>query len=141
MDFTSPHWGEVGPKGRVRGMDGRISRARRLRRNQTDVERKLWSRLRDRRLDGWKFRRQAPVGTYIVDFLCPDAKLVVELDGGQHSAEADADRTQAIEAHGYLVIRFWNNDVTTNLEGVLLRVLEPARGGPPHPSPLLGERE
>ncbi|QJP17404.1 DUF559 domain-containing protein [Starkeya sp. ORNL1] len=123
-------------------MDGRISRARRLRKNQTDVERKLWSHLRDRRLDGWKFRRQGPIESYIVDFLCPDAKLVVELDGGQHAAENDADRTQMIEAHGYLVIRFWNNEVTTNIEGVLLRVLEALRGEAPYPNPLPdGERE
>jgi very-short-patch-repair endonuclease len=98
--------------------------------------------LRDRRLDGWKFRRQEPVDRYVVDFLCPDAKLVVELDGGQHTAEGDADRTQMIEAHGYLVIRFWNNEVTTNIEGVLLRILEALRGETPHPNPLPnGERE
>ncbi|MBS9475610.1 endonuclease domain-containing protein [Ancylobacter radicis] len=123
-------------------MPGRISRARRLRKDQTDVEALLWSRLRDRRLEGWKFRRQAPVDRYIVDFLCVDAKLVIELDGGQHAVEDDAERTRMIEACGYLVIRFWNNDVLTNLDGVLLRIVEALCGGTPHPNPLpVGERE
>ncbi|MDQ0349323.1 endonuclease domain-containing protein [Ancylobacter vacuolatus] len=81
-------------------MDGRIERARRLRRDQTDVENRLWSRLRDRRLDGLKFRRQAPVDRYIVDFLCVDAKLVIELDGGQHTVTTDEARTRTIEACG-----------------------------------------
>ncbi|WGD31804.1 endonuclease domain-containing protein [Ancylobacter sp. WKF20] len=123
-------------------MTGKTSRARRLRKDQTDVESLLWSRLRDRRLEGWKFRRQAPVDRYVVDFLCVDAKLVIELDGGQHTAETDEERTRMIEACGFLVIRFWNNDVLTNLDGVLLRILETLRGGAPHPNPLPdGERE
>lgn len=123
-------------------MTGRISRARRLRKDQTDVEALLWSRLRDRRLEGWKFRRQAPVDRYVVDVLCVDAKLAIELDGGQHAAETDEGRTRMIEACGFLVIRFWNNDVLTNLDGVLLRILETLRGGAPHPNPLPdGERE
>lgn len=117
-------------------MNGSISRARRLRRDQTDAEALLWSRLRDRRLDGWKFRRQAPVDRYIVDFLCVDAKLVIELDGGQHTATTDEARTRVIEACGYLVIRFWNNDVLTNMDGVLLTIVDAMRAGTPHPSPL-----
>ncbi|MCK0196806.1 DUF559 domain-containing protein [Ancylobacter sp. 6x-1] len=123
-------------------MKDRIARARRLHRDQTEVERLLWSRLRDRRLAGWKFRRQVPVGPYVVDFLCADAKLVIELDGGHHTPEADAERTRMIEADGYLVIRFWNNDVLENLDGVLRRILESLRPAPPHPDPLPhGERE
>jgi len=124
-------------------MAGKIDIARRLRRDQTDVEKKLWSRLRDRRLDGWKFRRRAPIDRYIVDFFCSDAKLVIELDGGQHTLEADAERTRVIEACGYFIIRFWNTDVLTNIEGVLLRIAEALRGeGAPHPNPLpVGERE
>jgi len=123
-------------------MDDRVLRARQLRRDQTEVEKLLWSRLRNRQLDGWKFRRQEPIDRFTVDFFCPDAKLVIELDGGQHSAENDAERTRMIEACGYLVIRFWNNDVLTNLDGVLLRILEVLRGGTPHPNPLpRGERE
>lgn len=117
-------------------MNGSISRARRLRRDQTDAEALLWSRLRDRRLDGWKFRWQAPVDRYIVDFLCVDAKLVIELDGGQHTATTDEARTRVIEACGYLVIRFWNNDVLTNMDGVLLTIVDAMRAGTPHPSPL-----
>ena len=117
--------------------------ARRLRRNQTDAERKLWFRLRDRRLGGWKFRRQFPIDRFIVDFCCADARLIVELDGGQHAvqAEADAQRTKLLEAMGYLVLRYWNNDVMSNLDGVLediAAVLERDRPEPPHPtlSPL-----
>ncbi|MGA0562148.1 endonuclease domain-containing protein [Ancylobacter sp. VNQ12] len=123
-------------------MDGRIERARSLRRDQTEVEKLLWSHLRNRQLDGWKFRRQEPIDRFTVDFLCSDAKLVIELDGGQHAVEKDAGRTRMIEACGYLVIRFWNNDVLTNIDGVLLRILEVLRGGTPHPNPLPdGERE
>ncbi|MBS7588978.1 endonuclease domain-containing protein [Ancylobacter defluvii] len=123
-------------------MDGRVWRARRLRRDQTDAEQRLWAYLRNRQLGGWKFRRQVPVGCYVVDFLCPDAKLAVELDGGQHSTETDAERTRIIEVHGYLVIRFWNNEVNENIEGVLARIMETLRASTPHPTPLPdGERE
>ncbi|HEX5184612.1 MAG TPA: endonuclease domain-containing protein [Allosphingosinicella sp.] len=95
--------------------------ARKLRRNMTDVERLLWSRLRGRQLEGHKFVAQFQIGDAIADFACRSAKPVVELDGGQHAGqiEADAERTRIIEAHGYRVIRFWNNDVTSNLDGVL----------------------
>lgn len=78
----------------------------------------LWSRLRNRQL-GQKFIRQFPIGPYIVDFACRSARLVIELDGGQHNETVDAPRTAIIEAHGYRVIRFWNNDVAENLEGVV----------------------
>jgi very-short-patch-repair endonuclease len=120
--------------------------AKRLRRNQTDAERLLWFRLRDRRLGGWKFKRQVPIGRYIVDFFCADAKLIIELDGGQHSgAVRDAGRTEALEAFGYLVVRFWNHDVMRNIEGVLEEIssmLNQHRSEPPHPTPLpYGERE
>ena len=113
--------------------------ARRLRRNQTDAERFLWFRLRDRRLCGWKFRRQFPIDRFIVDFCCADARLIVELDGGQHAvqAEADAQRTRILEAMGYLVLRYWNNDVMGNIEGVLadiVTLLERHRSEPPHPA-------
>src|SRR5688572_30542547 len=95
--------------------------ARKLRRNQTDAERTLWFRLRDRRLRGLKFRRQVPIGGYIVDFCCEYTRLIIELDGGQHveQSKEDAERTSALEAMGYLVLRFWNNDVLLNTEGVL----------------------
>ena len=121
--------------------------ARRLRRNQTDAERILWFRLRDRRLNGWKFRRQFPVDHYVVDFFCADAHLIIELDGGQHAVRTDADaqRTKVLEAMGYMVLRYWNNDVMQNIDGVLEDVytaLERRRPEPPHPHPLpSGERE
>ena len=106
-------------------MTDRVQFARRLRRNQTDAERILWFRLRDRRLDGWKFRRQVPIDRFVADFVCAEGKLIVELDGGQHERdkERDAERTDALEAMGYLVLRFWNNDVMRNIDGVLQTIL------------------
>jgi very-short-patch-repair endonuclease len=97
--------------------------ARRLRRDQTDFERKLWLALRDRRLSGFKFRRQQPIGPYVVDFLCCDAKLVIELDGSQHdlpeNLEADRIRTSFLEGNGYRVLRFRNIALIENMDGVL----------------------
>src|SRR5882724_11768453 len=102
-------------------MADRVKFAKRLRRNQTDAERVLWFRLRDRRLDGWRFKRQVPIDRFVVDFFCPDGKLIVEIDGGQHDQDKDRDanRTHVLEAMGYLVLRFWNNDVMRNPDGVL----------------------
>jgi very-short-patch-repair endonuclease len=99
--------------------------AKGLRRQLTNAERKLWYRVRDRRLDGWKFRRQVPVECYIADFLCADARLIIELDGGQHAVRAaeDARRTEVLQAAGYLVLRFWNNDVLQNIDGVLEEIV------------------
>ncbi|MFM2410285.1 MAG: hypothetical protein RL481_1113 [Pseudomonadota bacterium] len=95
--------------------------ARRLRRNRTDAEDRVWCHLRNRQLEGAKFRFQAPVAGYVADFLCTEARLIVELDGGQHGEQLEQDeaRTRALEAAGYTVIRFWNNDVLTNTDGVL----------------------
>ena len=94
--------------------------SRLLRKTMTDSERRLWQVLRLRQLDGHKFRRQFPVGRYIVDFTCPERKLIIELDGGQHPEQEsyDNDRTKWLESQGYRVMRFWNNEVLTNLEGV-----------------------
>jgi very-short-patch-repair endonuclease len=94
--------------------------ARKLRRNATDVEQRLWRALRESRLP-WRFRRQHPIGGRIADFACPARKLVIELDGGQHGEQIVADklRTAELERRGYRVIRFWNNDVIDNIEGVL----------------------
>ena len=103
-------------------------RARSLRRDATDAERELWQRLRNHQLAGAKFRRQVPVGHYIADFLCADARLIVEVDGGQHSDAADAARTAWLEAQGFRVIHFWNNDVLSNPEGVLMRIAEALNG-------------
>ncbi len=94
-------------------------RAAQLRRNQTDVERRLWFALRDRRLANAKFRRQVPIGPYIVDFLCSEAHLIIELDGGQHGGPQDLIRQQWLEAQGYVVKRFWNNEVTFDLPTIL----------------------
>jgi len=97
--------------------------ARRLRRDQTDVERKLWYALRSRRFHGFKFRRQQPIGAYIADFVSFEAKLIVELDGDQHGSEAglayDAARTKKLETDGFRVIRFPNHQVNANFDGVL----------------------
>jgi very-short-patch-repair endonuclease len=123
--------------------DRSTSIARRLRRDSTDAERALWLRIRDRRLEGLKFKRQVPAAGYIVDFLCADAHLIIELDGSQHAvrAAADARRTQVLEAAGYLVLRFWNNDVLGNMDGVLEEIVATLRPVAPHPSPLPnGER-
>lgn len=118
-------------------------RQRELRRNATEVEKRLWSRLRNRQLDGIKFRRQTPIGRYIVDFVSESEKLIVELDRGQHAqqTEADAERTQALESMGYIVIRFWNNEVIENIDGVLMEILNTARSAKPlsHGERGLGE--
>lgn len=124
-----------------------ISTARRLRRDQTDAERALWFRLRDRRLEGLKLRRQMPLDGFVVDFCCEAMRLVVEIDGGQHAEVTvrDNERTKALEAMGYLVLRFWNNDVLQNADGVVASILDTLNklpSDPPHPNPLPnGERE
>src|SRR5690242_16557105 len=93
--------------------------ARRLRKEPTEAEIRLWSRLRGRQL-GVPFTRQFPIGNAVADLACRRLKLVIELDGGQHADNAaDADRTRRIEAHGYRVIRFWNSDVLANTDGVV----------------------
>tara|TARA_R110002124_G_scaffold74673_7_gene200451 strand:+ start:918 stop:1271 length:354 start_codon:yes stop_codon:yes gene_type:complete len=107
-------------------------RARTLRRDMTEAERVLWSRLRNRHLENVKFVNQFPIGPYVADFAARRLRLVLELDGGQHNETKDATRTKLIEEHGYRVIRFWNNDVTENLEGVLETIVQEihiARGG------------
>ncbi len=98
----------------------RNSRARRLRLDATDAEKRLWYRLRARQIDGAKFVRQDPIGPYVVDFSCRERKLVVEVDGGQHATDKrDALRDSWLIDRGYRVLRFWNNDVLANTEGVL----------------------
>jgi very-short-patch-repair endonuclease len=99
----------------------RTTRARTLRRDQTDAERKLWRLISNRQLGGVKFRRQYPIDRYFVDFACREASLVVEVDGGQHAINAayDAERTEALARAGWRVIRFWNNQVMDEPIGVL----------------------
>jgi len=96
---------------------------RNLRRNQSDAERILWSRLRRSQLNGVKFRRQQPVGDYIVDFISFEKRLIIEIDGGQHiestKNENDHASTEYLESRGFRVIRFWNTDILQNIEGVI----------------------
>ena len=98
-----------------------ISRARELRKQSTDAERFLWSRLRDRRLMGLKFKRQCPIGSYIVDFVCKERNLVIEIDGGHHQEQraSDQSRTEWLSSSGYSVIRYWNNQVLEDIDSVL----------------------
>jgi len=104
------------------------ARARELRRNQTPMERRLWQHLRYRRLGGLRFRRQHPIGRFIVDFCCPAHRLVVELDGASHDEQAERDQSRTIwlEEHGYKVLRFPNRDVQDQLDRVLYRILRAA---------------
>ena len=101
-----------------------VQRARELRKEHTPAEAKLWGILRNRGLGGYKFKRQTTIGTYIVDFSCSDAKLIIELDGGQHleQEEYDLQRTVFLESQGYRVLRFWNNDVMNNIDGVIISI-------------------
>ncbi|WEN14765.1 endonuclease domain-containing protein [Rhodanobacter sp. AS-Z3] len=120
-----------------------VDRARELRRAMTDAEQKLWYHLRNRQLCGHKFRRQHEIDQYIVDFACTDAMLIIELDGGQHAEQQEYDerRTRHLEAKGYRVLRFWNNDALTKIESVLGVILETVASPAPHPNPLpVGER-
>jgi len=112
--------------------------ARELRKNMTDAERRLWSALRRRELGGWKFRRQAPVGPYIiVDFVCFEKKVVIELDGGQHAEQQkayDAVRTRWLTTEGFSIVRFWNHQVFEELDDVLEAIWH-TLGGASNPSP------
>lgn len=104
---------------------------RTLRKNQTDAERKLWQHLRNKQIDDLKFFRQYSVGRYILDFYCPKIRLAIELDGGQHDEPEnqiqDNIRTASLNQQGIKVIRFWNNDVMGNMEGVIEKILEVAK--------------
>ena len=108
----------------MRGPDRKTTRiARRLRVNQTDAETVLWNRIRNRQVDGHKFVRQEPIGGYVCDFVCRERFLIIEVDGGQHSeSAADVVRDRRLAEGGYRVLRFWNNDVLGNLEGVLTTI-------------------
>ncbi|MEZ0226737.1 MAG: endonuclease domain-containing protein [Alphaproteobacteria bacterium] len=109
-----------------------VDRAKELRHDQTEAEKRIWEKIRNSHL-GVKFRRQAPVGTYITDFLCHDLKLVVEIDGGQHAEnKRDEVRTKYLRELGFHVVRFWNDEALTNIEGVvdkLARIIEDRKAG------------
>jgi very-short-patch-repair endonuclease len=122
-----------------------LQRSRDLRRNATDVERRLWRHLRSRKLEAFKFRRQRPIGPYIVDFVCLERGLIVELDGGQHAEQTrsyDERRDAYLHRAGYRVLRIWNNEVIENIEGVL-QAIDIALRDDPHlpPSPASGRRD
>jgi very-short-patch-repair endonuclease len=120
-----------------------IENARRLRKEPTDAERKLWSALRQRQLTGFKFRRQVPIGDFVADFACLSQRLIIEVDGGQHDTnrEKDAARTAWLASRGYRVVRFWNNDVLANLDGVVRTILAALHDHPPPNLPLKGGGE
>ena len=96
--------------------------ARNLRKQQTDAEQILWLKLKNRRLLDVKFRRQFPIGPYIADFVCLELSLIIELDGSQHSEQVDNERSLFLNQHGFRVIRFWNNDLFNNSDGVMEQI-------------------
>lgn len=108
--------------------------AKKLRRTQTEAEKILWSNLRNNQL-GYKFRRQYPIDPYVADFVCFEEHLIIELDGGQHTAEKDAQRTAYLEQKGYKILRIWNNELFDNLEGVGQTILN-TLNSTPSPAPL-----
>jgi very-short-patch-repair endonuclease len=112
--------------------------AKTLRKNMTDAEQKLWFSLRGKRFDGVKFKRQKPIGSYVVDFVAPNERLVIELDGGQHQEQMayDQERTRYLERRGYRVLRFWNNECLTEIETVLKCIRSTLS---PTPLPQAGE--
>jgi crossover junction endodeoxyribonuclease RuvC len=113
--------GELAAAAKRKATPAETTRARALRRNATDVEALLWRKLRSRGFEGVKFRRQEPILGFTVDFVCHEHRLVIELDGGQHAVRTaqDAHRSQVLEQAGFRVLRFWNNELITNLDGVL----------------------
>jgi very-short-patch-repair endonuclease len=121
---------------------GAHARARALRQNMTEAEQRICEILRLYQVGGHKFRRQVPIGRYIADFVCHEARLIVEIDGDQHdrASPSEAERTRFLEREGYRVLRFWNNQVLANLNGVH-QALARALGGitPTPPSPIEGE--
>ena len=119
--------------------DGTTGRARRLRRRPTKAELAMWNILRSSFPEA-RFRRQVPIRHFIVDFASHEARIVIEVDGGQHTVEGDAERTRVIEGEGYRVLRFWNHDVLGNADGVWVVIDAALQGRHPHPtSPIEGE--
>ncbi|MBU1425374.1 MAG: endonuclease domain-containing protein [Gammaproteobacteria bacterium] len=120
-----------------------LDNAKALRSNQTEAELRLWYHLRAHRFMDLKFKRQKPIGSYIVDFVCVERMLIVELDGGQHSEQIEYDqrRDDWLRSQGYTVLRFWNNDVMQQLDGVLeqIRLTVIPEPSPPAPLPPAGE--
>ncbi len=119
---------------------GTHPRARALRRTMTDAERRVWLFLRARQIDGFRFRRQVPIGRYIADFACHEARLIIEIDGGQHDAGSprEVERSRFLEGQGYRVLRFWYNEVLANPEGVVTTIAGVLAAPPPRPPPSCG---
>ncbi len=120
-------------------------RARELQRSQTEAERVFWNHVRGRRLSGFKLRRQHPIVPFVVDFVCLDRRLIIELDGGQHAEDVEEDQKGSVflESQGYRILRFWNTEVFEKMEGVLqtvLTVLNEASPSPRPSPPKSGER-
>jgi very-short-patch-repair endonuclease len=121
---------------------GAAKRARHLRNNATNAEQRLWQALRRRQFEGYKFRRQHSIGSYIVDFACLERWLVIEVDGGQHLelSKHDTTRDTELRTRGFRVLRFWNTDVLTSMSSVETAILQALAGDPlPHPPPHAGE--
>ncbi|MEY2884774.1 MAG: hypothetical protein RL490_2498 [Pseudomonadota bacterium] len=139
--------GDSAPAERGEGAPPLQTRARTMRKQPTEAERQLWAMLRDRRFGAFKFRRQVPIGPFIADFLCYDARLIVEADGGQHCESAtDTRRTAWLEQQGFRVLRFWNHEILTQRREVLDRLYaalhSPSPRSPAASRPLpQGERE
>ena len=136
--------GASGERGRAKQIR---DRAKEMRREPTPAENRLWQILRAKRLADYKFKRQLPIDHYIVDFCCLQSRLIIEADGGQHSeSEADQRRDTYLRTQGFRILRFWNNDIFENEEGVLLTIMAalepplPAQAAPESPSPANGER-
>jgi len=131
-------------KARIGGMNRLRTRARELRNNATDAERALWRQLRLWQLEGYKFRRQQPLGRFIVDFVCLEKRVVIELDGGQHAEqkEYDAERDAWLRAEGFRVLRFWNNEVLKSIEVIKEEILKTLKSTPYlNPPPQGGRRK
>jgi len=117
---------------------GAAARARALRRNMTEAEIRVWQMLRAHRTNGYKFRRQVPIGRYIADFVCHEARLIVEIDGGQHDPRShqEIDRNRFLRSQGYRILRFWNNEVLVNPDSVYEMIVNELAASPPPRPPL-----
>jgi len=116
-----------------------VNTAKTLRKSQTDAEKLLWKHLRAKQMEGLKFRRQQPIGNYVIDFICLEKSLVIEVDGGQHADnKKDKGRDAWLKSEGFKVLRFWNNEVLTNMKGVLEVIRENSLNHPPLTPPLKG---
>jgi len=116
-----------------------VNTAKTLRKSQTDAEKLLWKHLRAKQMEGLKFRRQQPIGNYVIDFICLEKSLVIEVDGGQHADnKKDEERDAWLKSEGFKVLRFWNNEVLTNMKGVLEVIRENCLNHPPLTPPLKG---